>query len=126
MASIEIRTDITGTVWKLVAVPGAILEEDEPILLVESMKMEIPIGAPEAGQLIEILAAEGDTVTEGMVFARMEAGAARPPGSCSSPIAARLRSASSGPARRSVSAPSLYIPRRMPGAAMWRPPTRAG
>lgn len=73
MASIEIRTDITGTVWKLVAVPGAILEEDEPILLVESMKMEIPIGAPEAGRLIEILAAEGDTVTEGMVVARMEA-----------------------------------------------------
>lgn len=73
MASIEIRTDITGTVWKLVAAPGAMLEEDEPILLVESMKMEIPIGAPEAGRLIEILAAEGDTVTEGMVVARMEA-----------------------------------------------------
>ncbi|HSG94839.1 MAG TPA: biotin/lipoyl-binding carrier protein [Afifellaceae bacterium] len=73
MAIIDVKTEITGNVWKIVAAAGQSLSEDEPILILESMKMEIPVCAPEDGAVIEILASEGDVVTEGAVVARMEA-----------------------------------------------------
>ncbi len=72
MAIIDVKTDITGNVWKIVARPGDRVAEDEPILILESMKMEIPVSAPEAGVVREILAEEGTTVTEGSVLARLE------------------------------------------------------
>jgi acetyl-CoA carboxylase biotin carboxyl carrier protein len=72
MAIIDVKTEITGNVWKIVASIGDELPEDEPILILESMKMEIPVGATEDGVLKEILVAEGDTVTEGTVVARIE------------------------------------------------------
>lgn len=73
MATIDVKTEITGNVWKIVAEKGQSLSEDEPILILESMKMEIPVAAPEDGVLKEILIAEGDVVTEGTVVARIEA-----------------------------------------------------
>jgi len=73
MAIIDVKTEITGNVWKIVATVGQTLSEDEPILILESMKMEIPVAAPEDGVLIEILACEGNVVTEGAVVARIEA-----------------------------------------------------
>lgn len=72
MAIIDIKTEITGNVWKIVATPGQTLDEDEEILILESMKMEIPVAAAEAGRLIEILTVEGAIVSEGTVVARME------------------------------------------------------
>ena len=72
MAVIDIRTEITGNVWKIVAVPGQSLDEDEAVLILESMKMEIPVSAPEAGRVVEILVEEGVTVSEGTVVARLE------------------------------------------------------
>ena len=47
-------------------------EEDEPILILESMKMEIPVSAPEGGKVVEILVEPEQTVTEGAVVARIE------------------------------------------------------
>jgi acetyl-CoA carboxylase biotin carboxyl carrier protein len=73
MAIVDVKTEITGTVWKILASVGASLGEEDPILILESMKMEIPVAAPESGKLVEILVAEGDTVTEGSVVARIEA-----------------------------------------------------
>ncbi|MYZ50161.1 acetyl-CoA carboxylase biotin carboxyl carrier protein subunit [Propylenella binzhouense] len=73
MAIVDVKTDITGNVWKIVAEVGAALSEDDPILILESMKMEIPVAAPEDGRLVEILVAEGDVATEGTVVARIEA-----------------------------------------------------
>jgi acetyl-CoA carboxylase biotin carboxyl carrier protein len=73
MATIEVKTEITGNVWKITAEIGQQLKEDETILVLESMKMEIPVAAPEDGRLTEILVAEGDTITEGSVVARIEA-----------------------------------------------------
>jgi acetyl-CoA carboxylase biotin carboxyl carrier protein len=73
MAKVDVKTEITGNVWKIVAQVGDTLGEDDPILILESMKMEIPVAAPESGKLAEILVAEGDTVTEGTVVARLEA-----------------------------------------------------
>jgi acetyl-CoA carboxylase biotin carboxyl carrier protein len=72
VATIEIKTEITGNVWKIVAVTGQAMDEDEPILILESMKMEIPVAAPEAGRLVAVLVEEGVTVSEGTVVARME------------------------------------------------------
>jgi acetyl-CoA carboxylase biotin carboxyl carrier protein len=73
MAIVDVKTEITGNVWKIVARVGQKLAEDEPILILESMKMEIPVSAPEAGTVKEILVAEGDVATEGSVVARIEA-----------------------------------------------------
>ena len=72
MAIVEVKTEITGNVWKIVAAVNDQVEEDQAILILESMKMEIPVAAPEAGRLIEILVSEGQTVAEGSVVARVE------------------------------------------------------
>ena len=72
MAKVDVTTEITGNVWKIVAQVGDALAQDDPILILESMKMEIPVAAPESGKLVEILVAEGDTIDEGTVVARLE------------------------------------------------------
>jgi acetyl-CoA carboxylase biotin carboxyl carrier protein len=72
MAVIDIATEITGNVWKIVASVGDRVEEDEPIMILESMKMEIPVSAPEAGIVREILTEPEAVVTEGTVVARLE------------------------------------------------------
>ena len=72
MALIDIKTEITGNVWKITASVGQSLDEDEPLMILESMKMEIPVAAPEPGRVAEILVTEGVTVSEGTVVARLE------------------------------------------------------
>jgi acetyl-CoA carboxylase biotin carboxyl carrier protein len=72
MAIIDVKAEITGNIWKIVAAPGQKVDEDEAIVIMESMKMEIPISAPEPGTVKEILVAEGDVITEGSVVARLE------------------------------------------------------
>ena len=72
MAIIDVKAEITGNVWKVLAKPGQRVEEDEAIVMLESMKMEIPISAPEPGTVKEILVSEGEVVTEGSVVARLE------------------------------------------------------
>jgi acetyl-CoA carboxylase biotin carboxyl carrier protein len=69
MARIEITSEVTGKVWKIVAVPGTSLAIDEEILILESMKMEIPVLMAETGTLLEILVAEGDAVEDGQIVA---------------------------------------------------------
>jgi acetyl-CoA carboxylase biotin carboxyl carrier protein len=72
MAIIDVKAEITGNVWKILAKPGQRVEEDEAIVMLESMKMEIPISAPEPGTVKEILVSEGEVVTEGSVVGRLE------------------------------------------------------
>jgi acetyl-CoA carboxylase biotin carboxyl carrier protein len=67
MATIELKADITGSVWKILKSVGEPVTEDEPILILESMKMEIPIASPEAGTVTAILVKEGDIVRDGSV-----------------------------------------------------------
>ncbi len=69
MAIHRIESQVSGTVWKVERQAGASLAEGETILIIESMKMEIPVDAPTAGTLRELLVAEGETVTEGQVLA---------------------------------------------------------
>ena len=72
MAEIKVKADITGRVWKIVAAPGTRVEEDEPIILIESMKMEIPVVAPSSGVVKALLVGENDDVSEGQDVAILE------------------------------------------------------
>ena len=72
VALIDVKTEITGSVWKIEKSVGDAVAEDEPIILLESMKMEIPVAAPEDGVVREILVQEEDTIAEGTVVARIE------------------------------------------------------
>lgn len=72
MAIIDVKAEISGNIWKIEAAIGDMLAEDDAIAILESMKMEIPIIAPEDGKLVEILVAEGDTVADGDIIARIE------------------------------------------------------
>jgi len=69
MATHRIESLVTGTVWKLERQAGDLVVKGETILIVESMKMEIPIDAPAAGTLRELLVAEGEGVNEGQLLA---------------------------------------------------------
>jgi acetyl-CoA carboxylase biotin carboxyl carrier protein len=69
MAINRIESLVTGTVWKLERQAGDVLAQGETILIIESMKMEIPIDAPADGILRELLVAEGESVSEGQVLA---------------------------------------------------------
>ena len=72
MAIVNIESEITGKVWKIVATAGTAVEEEGTILIIESMKMEISVIAPRAGTVIEILVSEGDDVLEGQSVARFD------------------------------------------------------
>ena len=72
MATIELKADITGTIWKILKAVGDAVAEDEAILILESMKMEIPVASPEAGRIAAILVGEGEIVRDGMVLVRVE------------------------------------------------------
>ncbi len=67
----KVVTEVAGKVWKIEAEPGAELSADDVILVMESMKMEIPVVAPKAGRLLELRVKEGDELKEGEVVALM-------------------------------------------------------
>jgi biotin carboxyl carrier protein len=67
MAITEVKTEITGSVWKIEVQVGDRVLEDDILLILESMKMEIPMLAPVDGIVTEIKVAEGDVLPEGTV-----------------------------------------------------------
>ena len=62
---IEIEAQITGNIWKIEKQVGDSVAEEDVILIIESMKMEIPVEAPSAGRVAEIRVEEGQSVDEG-------------------------------------------------------------
>ena len=68
----DVEAHITGTVWKIEKKVGDDVAEGDVIMILESMKMEMPVEAPEAGKLAEIKVAEGDAVDEDQVLAVLE------------------------------------------------------
>jgi acetyl-CoA carboxylase biotin carboxyl carrier protein len=72
MARSEVKSEISGRVWKLEARVGDRVAADDAILILESMKMEIPVPAPVPGRILEIRVAEKDLVEEGQVVAVLE------------------------------------------------------
>ena len=65
MAAQAVLSEITGKVWKVLCPVGTEVGEEEPILIIESMKMEIPVCADAPGTIIEISVQPGDVVREG-------------------------------------------------------------
>ena len=72
MAEIKVESEITGKVWKIEVGVGDRVAEDDAVMVLESMKMEIPVLAPAAGTVKEILVREEDAVEEGQVVALLE------------------------------------------------------
>ena len=64
----EVEAQITGNVWKVEKSVGDRVEQEDVILVIESMKMEIPVEAPHSGTILEIRVAEGDSIEEGAVL----------------------------------------------------------
>jgi biotin carboxyl carrier protein len=61
----KVFSEITGSVWKIEVQSGARVEMGQTLLIVESMKMEIPVEAPASGTVREVLVAEGEAVQDG-------------------------------------------------------------
>jgi acetyl-CoA carboxylase biotin carboxyl carrier protein len=68
----EIKAHITGTVWKVEVAVGQDVGEGETVVILESMKMEMPVEAEDAGVVEEILCAPGQSVVEGAVLVRLK------------------------------------------------------
>jgi len=72
MPETRVRSEIAGSVWKIEVAVGDKVAEDDPLIVLESMKMEIPLLAPRAGVVREILVAEGESIAEGDVAVILE------------------------------------------------------
>lgn len=65
MPELKVMSDVTGMVCKVLVRPGDVVAEFDPLVLIESMKMEVPVAAPKAGTVAAVLVAEGEMVAEG-------------------------------------------------------------
>jgi biotin carboxyl carrier protein len=72
MPETRVRSEIAGSVWKIEVAIGDKVAEDDPLIVLESMKMEIPLLAPRAGVVRQILVAEGEPIAEGDVAVILE------------------------------------------------------
>lgn len=68
----EIRARFPGTVWKVEVRVGDRVERDDDLLIIESMKMEIPVAAERDCVVEEVRCAEGDVVEEGQILMVVE------------------------------------------------------
>ena len=67
-----IRAEMVANVWKVVAAAGDVVAAGDTLVILESMKMEIPVLAEEGGTLAELAVNEGDVVQEGDLIARLD------------------------------------------------------
>jgi acetyl-CoA carboxylase biotin carboxyl carrier protein len=64
----DVRAELVGTVWKVLVKQGDAVDADQDLLILESMKMEIPVIAPRAGTVHEVRVKETDVVAENQVL----------------------------------------------------------
>ena len=67
-----VKSDIAANVWKVEVAVGERVEAEQVLAILESMKMEIPVEAPAAGTVAEVLIAEGQTIGEDQALFRIE------------------------------------------------------
>jgi acetyl-CoA carboxylase biotin carboxyl carrier protein len=65
MKSITVHADVAGRVWKIAVAVGDTVEAEQDLLILESMKMEIPASAPQGGVVRQILVEPGEAIAEG-------------------------------------------------------------
>lgn len=68
----EVQAHITGTVWKILVKPGESVQIDQVLVILESMKMEMPVESPAAGKVLSVAVTEGASVDEGDVLLTLE------------------------------------------------------
>jgi biotin carboxyl carrier protein len=68
----EIRAEMVANVWKVVAAEGDAVSDGDTLVILESMKMEIPVLAENDGTLSRLAVAEGDVIQEGDLIAVIE------------------------------------------------------
>ena len=68
----EVKAELVGNVWKVEVQAGQQVEVDDTLIILESMKMEIPVTAPRAGTVKEVRVKEGEVVKEGQVLVVLE------------------------------------------------------
>ncbi len=68
----EIVAHITGTVWKIQVALGDQVIEEQTVVILESMKMEMPVEAPAGGRVTRVHVSEGQAVDEGDVLLTLE------------------------------------------------------
>ncbi len=64
----RVLAEVSGSVWKVEATDGQQVAEGDTLLVLESMKMEIPVTAPRAGVVVDIRVSEGDAVEDGQLL----------------------------------------------------------
>jgi len=69
---VEVKAELIGSLLRITARVGQTVEEDETIMVLESMKMEIPVTSPIDGTITAILVSTGDVVNEGETVAIVE------------------------------------------------------
>ena len=72
MADVHVAAHITGTVWKIECQLDQEVEEGDTLVILESMKMEMPVEAEDDGVVKEIVCAEGQSVSEGDTLVVLE------------------------------------------------------
>jgi acetyl-CoA carboxylase biotin carboxyl carrier protein len=70
--AVKIKSPVTGMVWKILATAGQTLDEGADLVVLESMKMEIPVTMPRAGRVLGISVKEGQAIAEGQTLAEIE------------------------------------------------------
>ena len=73
LAIVNVKSEIAGNVWKIQLKPGDKVEFEGEIMILESMKMEIPVLSPKAGVIKEIKVSEGEAIGEGQLVAILDA-----------------------------------------------------
>jgi acetyl-CoA carboxylase biotin carboxyl carrier protein len=69
---VQIKAELAGNLWKIVVSQGQQVQADETLMILESMKMEIPVTTPKAGRVTKIHVKEGESVQEGQLLAEVD------------------------------------------------------
>lgn len=72
MAHIEVCSPMVANVLRILVAPGDTIRPRQEVVVLESMKMEIPVEAPAAGRVVEVCVSASDRVNEGQVLLRLE------------------------------------------------------
>jgi acetyl-CoA carboxylase biotin carboxyl carrier protein len=72
MADVKVVSELNGTVWKILVRAGDRVAAGDTLILLESMKMEIPVAAEDAGVVKQLLVSEEQAVSEGDLLAILE------------------------------------------------------
>ncbi len=74
MAVVDVTSPMSGSIFELLVSTGDAVTEGQEVLVLDSMKMEIPVESPTAGTVSEMLVAEGDAIDEGALLLKIDAG----------------------------------------------------